>query len=174
MIRTLIIFVHPALEKSTANRALLEGVSSIDGVTVHDLYEMYPGFNIDVAKEKALLEAHDRIIWQFPFYWYSSTALLKEWFDVVLQYGWAFGLGGKALEGKTARVVTTTGSGGDTYCVDGRNCYSIDEFLRPIEMTAALCRMGYESSLAFHEVLNWQGSELFNAVSTYRNWLMRG
>ncbi|MGK0241291.1 MAG: glutathione-regulated potassium-efflux system ancillary protein KefG, partial [Candidatus Pelagisphaera sp.] len=109
MIRTLIIFVHPALEKSTANRALLEGVSSIDGVTVHDLYEMYPDFHIDVAKEKALLEAHDRIIWQFPFYWYSSPALLKEWFDVVLQYGWAFGLGGKALEGKTARVVTTTG-----------------------------------------------------------------
>jgi hypothetical protein len=49
MIRTLVVFVHPALEKSTANRVLR------DGVTVHDLCELYLDFHIDGPREMALL-----------------------------------------------------------------------------------------------------------------------
>jgi hypothetical protein len=49
MIRTLVVFVHPALEKSTANRVLR------DGVTVRDLCELYLDFHIDGPREMALL-----------------------------------------------------------------------------------------------------------------------
>lgn len=174
MDKTLIIFVHPALEKSTANRALIDGVSDLDHVTVHDLYEVYPDFQIDVEREKTLLEEHQRIVWQHPFYWYSTPALLKEWFDVVLQYGWAFGPGGEALSKKTAKSVITTGGDPDAYSSEGYNRYTMEEFLRPIEQTATLCNMCYDPPLLFHQVLNWDEQDLAAAVSTYRNWLTSG
>ena len=67
---------------------------------MHDLYEAYPDFDIDVRREQELLAAHEVIVLQHPFYWYSAPALLKEWQDLVLEHGWAYGSGGTALRGK--------------------------------------------------------------------------
>jgi len=55
-------------------------------VTIHPLYEAYPDWSIDVTREHELLLAHDRIVLQFPFYWYSSPPLLKKWLDFVLLF----------------------------------------------------------------------------------------
>jgi len=46
-------------------------------VTIHDLYETYPNFHIQVKFEQDLLLAHDIIVFHHPFYWYSSPAILK-------------------------------------------------------------------------------------------------
>lgn len=150
---------------------MVNGVAEIDGVTFHDLYEEYPDFYIDVEREKALLEGHDRIVWQHPLYWYSSPALLKQWFDVVLQYGWAYGPGGDALKGKTVKSVITTGSGPRSYDRKGHHRFSIDEFLRPFEQTAVLCGMVYEEPIVFFKALESEGDELAEAASTYHRWL---
>jgi len=40
------------------------------------------------------------IVFHHPFYWYSSPAILKEWQDLVLEYGFAYGHEGTALRGK--------------------------------------------------------------------------
>ena len=82
--RVLILFAHPALEKSRLNRELIAAAAEVDGVTVHDLYELYPEFQIDVPGEQQLLLDHDIIVLHHPLYWYSSPALLKEWEDLVL------------------------------------------------------------------------------------------
>jgi glutathione-regulated potassium-efflux system ancillary protein KefG len=37
--RVLVIFTHPALQKSQVNRILFLGVEAMKGVTFHDLYE---------------------------------------------------------------------------------------------------------------------------------------
>ena len=100
MSQILVLFAHPVLEKSRVQHSLLQAVSDLENVTVNDLYERYPDFDIDVRKEKKLLLAHDIIIWQHPFYWYSSPALLKQWQDLVLEHGWAYGKNGTALAGK--------------------------------------------------------------------------
>lgn len=71
-----------------------------EGVTVHRVYEAYPEEKIDVATEQKLLTEHDRIVLQFPFYWYSSPSLLKQWEDDVLTYGWALGNKGDKLHGR--------------------------------------------------------------------------
>jgi len=83
----LILFAHPALEKSRVNRRLVAAVQGLEGVTFHDLYEAYPDFYIDVKHEQRLLEAHDIIAFQHPLYWYSTPSLLKEWQDLVLEHG---------------------------------------------------------------------------------------
>ena len=51
-------------------------------------------------REQELLLQHKIIVWQHPFYWYSSPALLKEWIDLVLEHGWAYGRKGDMLKGK--------------------------------------------------------------------------
>ena len=92
--RVLILFAHPALQKSRVNRRLVAAVQNLENVTINDLYEEYPDFSIDVKREQALLESHDIIIFQHPLYWYSCPALLKEWQDLVLEYGFAYGAQG--------------------------------------------------------------------------------
>ena len=171
MAETLILFTHPALEKSRINRALIEAAETVDGVRVHDLYEAYPDFHIDVAREQALLENYQRIVWQHPFYWYSTPALMKQWFDVVLQYGWAYGKGGSALKGKSVTSVITTGGSREAYCPKGYNCYAVEEFLRPLEQTATLCGMSYQSPIIFFGALHMDRQALEEAGEKYRSFL---
>lgn len=169
---TLLIFVHPALEKSRVNRRLLESLVLREGLTISDLYEKYPDFNIDVMAEQALVEAHDRIIFQFPMYWYSTPSLLKEWFDLVLEYGWAYGNGGEALRGKTAQVITTAGGSVEAYSREGYNGYPIDELLRPIERTAILCGMEWSEPCVIYNAMHLDSDSMLAAVERYRRCLM--
>ena len=143
MKKILVLFAHPRFESSRANQALIKRISRLEGVTIHDLYEHYPDFNIDISYEKELLIQNDIIILQHPFYWYSCPPLLKQWIDMVLEFGWAYGTGGNALEGKQVLNSITTGGKREVYCEDGRNNYTIRQFLRPFEQTARLCRMEY-------------------------------
>lgn len=144
MRKVLIIFAHPRLENSRVNRQLLVRVPASPSVTINDLYETYPDFNIDIEREKALLLEHDVIIWHHPFYWYSSPPILKQWIDMVLEYGWAYGNGGEALRGKVVFNAITAGGNAEAYCPDGYNCYTIPDFMRPFEQTARLCKMDYK------------------------------
>lgn len=150
MSAVLILFAHPALERSRVNRAMLEAVQETDGVTVHDLYEAYPDLGIDVAREQALLLEHDVIVFQHPMFWYSTPAILKEWQDLVLQHGWAYGSAGDALRGKRMTCALTTGGGEQAYGPAGHNRYTVDELLRPIEQTARLCKMRWLRPFVVH------------------------
>jgi len=46
----------------------MEGVRDMEGVLVHDLYEAYPDFDIDVSYEQDLLREHDVIVFHHPVY----------------------------------------------------------------------------------------------------------
>ncbi|MEH2182918.1 glutathione-regulated potassium-efflux system oxidoreductase KefF [Nostoc sp.] len=147
----LILFAHPALEKSRVNRHLIQAVQGLDSITIHDLYEVYPNFHIDVKFEQDLLLAHDIIVFQHPFYWYSSPAILKEWLDLVLEHGFAYGNTGTALHGKKLLSAITTGGSEQAYCREGYNYFSIQELLVPFEQTARLCGMEYLPPFLVHE-----------------------
>ncbi|MEO1050525.1 MAG: NAD(P)H-dependent oxidoreductase [Bacteroidota bacterium] len=143
MKKVLILFAHPRLEQSKINKALIEAAAQVSDIKIHDLYELYPDFNVDLESEKSLLQEHDVVVWHHPFYWYSCPPLLKQWIDIVLEYNWAYGPKGDALEGKVALNVLTAGGTRPVYCTDGKNRYSVVEFLRPFEQTARLCGMTY-------------------------------
>ncbi|GLR20020.1 NAD(P)H-dependent oxidoreductase [Portibacter lacus] len=143
MKKILILFSHPHFEKSRANKLLVDRVKRKDGVTLVDLYEQYPNFHIDVPAEKELLLEQDVIIWHHPFYWYSCPPLMKQWIDMVLEFNWAYGPNGNALQSKICMNVITTGGSKDIYCSEGANGFSVNEFLRPFEQTATLCGMTY-------------------------------
>ena len=86
MRKVLINFAHPARKRSKINSALRAALEGLDDVTINDLYANYPDFLIDVEREQSLCEDHDVIIFQHPFYWYSTPAIMKEWLDLVLQH----------------------------------------------------------------------------------------
>lgn len=148
--KVLVLFSHPLLEKSRANRLVLKSYLNRDDITFHDLYERYPDFNIDVEYEKELLLQHEMIVWHHPFYWYSCPPLFKQWIDMVLEVGWAYGPGGDALEGKSIMQVITVGGGHQAYQESGYNRFPIREFLRPFEQTANLCKMNYFPPFVIH------------------------
>ena len=139
--RVLVLFAHPALQKSRINVHLAAAARGVAGITFHDLYEAYPDFDINVTHEQKLLREHDVVVLQHPFYWYSCPALLKEWLDLVLEYGFAYGPGGTALTGKSLLSALTTGGPAAAYTREGINRFTMTEFLAPFIQAAGLCGM---------------------------------
>lgn len=129
---------------------MIRHIKQLNNVSFHDLYQVYPDMDIDVAYEKKLLLGHDIIIMQHPFYWYSAPAILKQWQDLVLEYGWAYGPGGNALAGKQIMNAISCGGSKEVYRREGRNRYTIRELLAPHEQTAHLCQMEYLPPFVVH------------------------
>ncbi|MCB4797719.1 NAD(P)H-dependent oxidoreductase [Neotamlana laminarinivorans] len=171
MKKILILFAHPKFEKSRVNKVLIDKVKHIENVTFHDLYEEYPNFHIDVKREQELLLKHDVIIWHHPFYWYSSPAILKQWKDMVLEFNWAHGPTGLALQGKTALNVITTGGKREIYCATGSNSFTVNEFLRPYEQTANLCGMRFLPPFAVMGTYSLNDEALLLYANQYKSLL---
>jgi glutathione-regulated potassium-efflux system ancillary protein KefG len=171
--KILIIFAHPKLERSAINTFLIRSIPKSSSITFHDIYERYPDFNIDVEYEKKLLENHDIIIWQHPFYWYSAPPLLKQWIDLVLEFGWAYGPGGNALQGKIVFNSITSGGQRSAYSKDGYNRFTVKELLAPFDQTAVLCKMTYLPPFAVHGTHRISKEELELSAKYYLSMLTR-
>lgn len=139
----LILYAHPYHHRSRIQRALLERIGDLDGVTLHDLYECYPDFLISIGREQGLLREHDVVVLQHPLFWFSGPALLKEWLDVVLEYGFAYGSQGTALHGKYLLQAVSSGGRERAFRPEGSSRFTLSELLRPFEQTARLCGMHY-------------------------------
>lgn len=153
------------------NRRLIDAVRDL--VTVHDLYEAYPTLHINVRYEQQLLEQHDAVVFQHPFYWYSAPALVKEWQDLVLEYGWAYGRGGDKLKGKVTLNAISTGGPVFAYRRDGYNRFTIRELLAPFDQTAHLCGMKYLAPFVLHSSLRVESDEQMQPIiDDYRRLLV--
>ncbi|OYQ38048.1 NAD(P)H oxidoreductase [Flavobacterium cyanobacteriorum] len=148
--KILIIFAHPLFEKSNAHKALVSAIPDSANITFHDLYQEYPEFDIDIKREQELLNNHNIIIWQHPMYWYSCPPLLKQWIDIVLEHGWAYGKEGFALKGKLLLQAITTGGRKESYSASGRNMFTIPQLLEPFSQTARVCNMIYLPPFVVH------------------------
>ncbi|REE66725.1 glutathione-regulated potassium-efflux system ancillary protein KefG [Paenibacillus taihuensis] len=149
--KTLVLVAHPHMEQSRINSIWKQRLLQEKDITVNDLYARYPELNIDVEREQRLLLEHDRIVMQFPFYWYSSPAMLKLWQDQVLERGWAYG-GGEKLKGKSFMLALSTGGPEHAYGKEGYNVFTISEYTRPFQGMANLTDMTYLPHFALHGV----------------------
>ena len=148
--KVLVNLFHPHLERSVVNRAWAERLANQPGITLRRLYALYPDGKIDVAAEQQALAEHERLVFQHPFYWYSTPPLMKQWLDDVLTYGWAYGPGGNALAGKEWLSAISTGGPADSYQAGGYNRFSMSEFLKPLVQTASLLQTVFLPPFIFH------------------------
>jgi len=169
----LVLLAHPALENSRVNRAWLDAIRDLPAVTVHDLYEEYPEFDVNVRREQELLEAHDIVVLQHPFYWYSTPALVKQWFDLVLEHGWAYGSEGNALQGKAFLSAITTGAKPEAYTPEGFHGITFPELLAPIKHTARLCKMKYLEPFVGFGALAASETEVGAKAQQYADYLTK-
>ncbi len=167
-----LLFVHPFPHRSKVNRVLLEGVSDIPGVHICDLYEQYPDFYIDKEREQHTLRETDLLVVQHPFYWYSAPAMFKQWQDVVLEYGFAFGTGGDAMQGKDFLPVITIGQGEAAYSAEGHNRHTIHEILYPYECMANHCGMNYLEPILIFSAHKQDENAMSGYVDQYRKRLL--
>jgi glutathione-regulated potassium-efflux system ancillary protein KefG len=167
--KLLVLHAHPRNNASVVQRAMVRAIAGLDGVTLVDLYADYPALDIDVAREQQRLLAHDVIILQHPFYWYSSPAIIKEWQDLVLENGWAYGPGGTRLAGRFLMSAISTGGSEEAYRTGGRNRFEISQLLSPFNQTAYLCSMAYLAPFVIHSGRRLPAPELSAAAEAYRD-----
>ena len=163
-----LVYAHPYPDRSRANRALLDGVRDHSGLTIRSLYDLYPDFAIDVDAEQAALAQAHVVVLQHPLYWYSVPGLLKHWFDKVLTFGWAYGPGGRALQGKTCLWVTTTGAAAPGYAAEGMHQRPFADFVPPVEQTARFCGMQWAEPLVVHGAHQADAAAFAAHVHRYR------
>lgn len=170
--KILVLFAHPRLSGSVVQRAMLAAITGLEQVTIHDLYAAYPDLGIDVAAEQAALLAHDAIVFQHPFYWYSAPAVIKEWQDLVLENGWAYGPGGTRLAGRFLLSAVSTGGSEKAYHPEGRNRFEMAELLSPFNQTAWLCSMAYLAPFVIHAGRRMAREALSAEVERYRDLIV--
>ncbi len=153
MAKLIVYFAHPGHKFSHVNRAMARMASSVDGITFVDLYRGYPRFDINVDAEQQRLLDHDVILFQFPLFWYSTPSILKEWQDIVLEHGFAYGADGDKLAGKIMMLAITAAGPDEAYTSGGYQHYPLREFLRPLEQTARLCGMRFATPYALYSAL---------------------
>ena len=171
MSKCVIFLAHPNLEASKLNKGLLAEVSKYPEIIVKDLYKSYGEltFNskIDAKEDQKLIENAERIILQFPFYWYSSTPLLKKWLDDVLSYGWAYATEKPKTEGKKLLISITTGGKDTDYKPNGYNNYYVNEFITPFVQTAKLCKMEFAGAFFTQGANVITGDEISKKAKEY-------
>jgi glutathione-regulated potassium-efflux system ancillary protein KefF len=146
----LVLYAHPGPRISRVNRRLAQAAAQIDGVWVNDLYETYPDFFIDVARERKLVAGAHTVVLVYPTEWYACPALLKEWFDVVLGDAWQrdrFSVDGGP---RRCWLATTTGAAAADFAPGRRHGRPFDDYLAPLQQTAQVCGMDWLEPLVLH------------------------
>lgn len=153
MANLIVYYAHPGHKHSHVNRHMARAAARIDGITFVDLYADYPRFDINVDVEQQRLLDHDVILLQFPVFWYSTPSILKEWQDLVLEHGFAYGSNGDKLAGKHLLLAVTGAGPADAYTDQGYQHYPLRTFLTPLEQTARLCNMRFTAPYVLYGAL---------------------
>lgn len=150
----LILAAHPDLAGSHVTRQLLEAARRAscgpEHLELRDLYALYPDYAIDIAAEQQAVARARLLVWLHPLHWYGMPALMKLWVDEVLSFGWAYGPGGTALQGKELWLLSSTGGSAESYSPAGHNERPIDDYLLPYRQTARLCGLRWREPRLLH------------------------
>ena len=169
MAEIVVLVAHPQQQHSRVNRTLMHAAAQAAParIVVRDLYALYPDYLIDTAAEQTALADARLVVWQHPVHWYGMPPLMKLWLDEVFAFGWAYGPGGRALQGKDLWLVASTGGPSASYRPDGYNRYFFDAFLPPYEQSAALAGMRFLPPLLLHGAHRLDDAALTEHVAIY-------
>jgi len=172
--KTLIIVIHPNIKDSIVNKRWIEELNKFpDRYFVHQLYDAYPDEKINVLQEQKLVEQYDKIVFQFPFYWFNCPALFKKWLDEVLTHGWAYGSkSGYKVSGKKIALAISLGVDEHELGPSGVYKYPLEELTRPFELSFEYVKADYKPLFAYYGIEYNSTSEwIEKSVPLYLNFL---
>ncbi|MGO2084186.1 NAD(P)H-dependent oxidoreductase [Vagococcus sp.] len=132
--KTLILVTHPNYDESNTQSFFKEACSELETVTIYRLAE-YKATEVLVLQQ--LIRETDRLIFQFPLYWYSCPGELKIWIDHL----WTPTLYQQNLVGKELGIVVSTGVSEEAFQAGGQEKFTLSELLRPFEALANKSKM---------------------------------
>lgn len=148
--KTLVVIAHPDLKESKVNSAWIHALEKeAADVHIHHLYAASTNGNFDILKEQKLIEQFDKIVLQFPIYWFNCPPLVKTWLDDVFTYGWAYGSVNK-MKNRDVSLLVTAGIKADGYTHEGKSHYTLEEILVPFEITFNYMDANYTGFHAFY------------------------
>ncbi|WP_164112189.1 MULTISPECIES: NAD(P)H-dependent oxidoreductase [Sphingobacterium] len=174
--RTLIVVIHPNIESSVVNKKWIEEIKSHpDKYQLHELHKVYSEEKIDVQAEQKLIEQYDKIVFQFPFYWFNCPPLFKKWLDEVLTYGWAYGSkSGYKIKGKKITLAVSVGIDEHEYNSNKKYKYTLSELLRPFELTFEYVKADYRPFFAYYGIeLDSTEEWIESSISSYLDFLKK-
>ncbi|WP_220728397.1 NAD(P)H-dependent oxidoreductase [Apilactobacillus xinyiensis] len=169
--KTLVIIAHPKYDNSMTQGFLKSCQKDIDSVDWLVLNREYPSYNFDVIKEQERLSKYERIVFQFPLYWYSAPAILKQYEDDVLTRSFTYKTEDGVLNGKELGIVTTLGEPIYHYH-DGHNeAFTIDELMKPYHALAHKAGMKFLPIFSISQFNYLTEYEKVSLLVKYRNYL---
>lgn len=141
--KVLVILAHDDMKISRVNKRFIQELESCDNVEVRDLKALYPDYKIDIQSEQEAIRKAQKVVFQFPMFWFNAPSILKEWMDKVYALGFAFdvtkeGYQRRELEGREFMLAVSMG--GHEAAYDGEY-KSVSECLTPYIYTAKFCGM---------------------------------
>jgi putative NADPH-quinone reductase len=172
--KTLVIVIHPDIKSSLVNKRWVEELNKFpDRYLIHQLYEVYPNEKIDVLAEQKLVEQYDKILFQFPYYWFNCPPLFKKWLDEVLTHGWAYGSkSGYKISGKKIALAISVGVDEHEYRQGEKYKYTLAELTRPFELSFEYVKADYKQPFAFYGIERNSSAEwIEKSVPLYLDFL---
>ena len=113
----------------------------------------------------------DRIILQFPLYWYAAPAGLKQWEDTVLTRTFVYGDHRYPLAGKELGIVVTTGMPAKAFQRGGAEQITLDAALAPLAAVANRAKMKWLPTFAIHQFAYLDEPAKLQLVVDYQRYL---
>ncbi|MGY3723933.1 Putative NADPH-quinone reductase (modulator of drug activity B) [Granulicatella balaenopterae] len=167
--KTLVVISHPTLAESSLQQFLVSAVEAKDSVCVRHLESVLkdsPTGHFDRTSERQAVKRADRIILQFPMYWYSSPAVMKQWMDEVLDIKWA-----KQIGSKEVGIVTNMGIKERSYQAGGREQFTLSELLRPFQATVNALGWQYLHAFPIYQFIYLTEKEKQLLLVDYQRYL---
>lgn len=142
--KILIILAHDDTKNSRVNKRFAKELEGLENVEIRDIKALYPDYKINIEAEQSAIKNADKIVFQFPMYWFNAPSILKEWMDKVYALGFAFdvtkeGYQRRELNGKEFMLAVSMGGAQEAY--DGEKVKSVNECLTPYIYTSKFCGM---------------------------------
>ena len=164
---TLVLVSHPQLADSTSQQFLKESLPDDDIIWEH----IESLSSLDVAQEQAQLRRADRIILQFPLYWYAAPAGLKQWEDTVLTRTFVYGDHRYPLADKELGIVVTTGMPRQAFQRGGAEGVTLDAALAPLAALAHRAQMRWLPVFPIYQFGYLEEPEKLQLVVDYQRYL---
>ncbi|MBI0091337.1 NAD(P)H-dependent oxidoreductase [Lactobacillus sp. M0345] len=169
--KTLVLVSHPEYDNSMTEAFLKQCQSDIENVDWVVLDNIQTDFTFDKEQEQQRLKQYDRILFQFPMYWYSAPALMKKYEDDVFTKNFIAYEQEGALKGKEMGIIITLGDPIKDYQVGGREGFSISELLKPYQAIAQRGQMKFLKPFVISQFAYMTDAQKQKLLIDYRSYL---